>query len=71
MPSLTTDDFSFDGTVPLKILLLHMLLMFLLEILIFIISAGKYLHCKAFKILMVLCEENNLILKLHFYKIKS
>lgn len=56
-------------TVPLKILLLHVLFMFLLEILLFVFCAGKYLHYKAFKILMVLCEENNLILKLHFNKI--
>lgn len=62
--------FGFDVTVPLKILLLHMLFIFLLEILFFVIHPGKYLHYKALKIFMVLCEENNFILKLHFNKIK-
>lgn len=65
------NSFSFDVTVPLKILLLRVLFMFLLEILLFVICAGKHLHYKAFKIFMVLCEEKNLILKLHFNKIKG
>lgn len=63
--------FIFDVTVPLKILLLHVLFMFLLAILLFLICVGKYLHYKVFKILMVLCEENNLILKFYFNKMKS
>lgn len=62
--------FSFDVTVPLKILLLHVLFMFLLQILL-VIWGGKYLHYKAFKIFMVLYEEKNLILELNFNKIKG